>query len=756
MKNHFTLKLALFALILFGWSSNTNAAENYQIVKHWDFLTWSTETVANLAADNVNWEVASTDTETGAVQRYKSKVANATTLVANGVEIEETKGIGFPSLSAGNINLRYNFTGNNGIQFGSSNQKVTIKNLKKDQKTVIRLKSTNTTARGISAISNMTGSVGESTWNTTGEPIIYEFIVVADGDATFTYSGGIILEDIQIMEIATAPKKVAFVYQTAYSATWNATTDPIRLALDDVYEVTNVELPAADAGDVETVIASLIDYDLVIVSEAISGTNPYGIKIESIVGKVPMLNMKSFFYRTSSPVRWPWGSGVNPATKGTTAVTVEDAYKTHPIFDEVIIAEDGTCEIFGTSVSANNQMQAYNAPASIIAGDPILAKIGSDYAIHEHVSAGEATDYRYILIPISSDALIGNFSDNGIKLVMNTAKYLAGGEYIVYAEAEKPVISFVQNDKMVTVTITSATEGASIYYSIDGSTPSETSTLYSGAFDISKPTTVKAIAIKEKMKNSEVASLDVENPNYLAREKTLLWANFKDQPEEWGITGDIFAADASGEVTHAGFTIGSAGQRVNIQTTGASETIGENYGPATEADAGATSYAMSFLKGNASAYMISPTPIVGPFDVALWWCGAKAASYTEKVIVSVKTADATDWTELGTLSTNSLKAIVKQTIAYNGSDAVLVKIACASTNGSNNNAMIFDWKLLGEGKDETPDGITDNDIYKVVVSKEYYDIMGKKLSSKPINTIGIEKVNYEDGSVKYVKVRYSK
>ena len=45
------------------------------------------------------------------------------------------------------------------------------------------------------------------------------------------------------------------------------------------------------------------------------------------------------------------------------------------------------------------------------------------------------------------------------------------------------------------VTITSE-EGASIFYTVDGSTPTEESTEYEGAFELSATTTVKAIAVK--------------------------------------------------------------------------------------------------------------------------------------------------------------------------------------------------------------------------------------------------------------------
>ena len=54
------------------------------------------------------------------------------------------------------------------------------------------------------------------------------------------------------------------------------------------------------------------------------------------------------------------------------------------------------------------------------------------------------------------------------------------------------------------ITITCATEGASIYYTIDGTEPSTSSTLYEGAFTLAEECTVKAIAVAEGMANSAV------------------------------------------------------------------------------------------------------------------------------------------------------------------------------------------------------------------------------------------------------------
>jgi hypothetical protein len=58
----------------------------------------------------------------------------------------------------------------------------------------------------------------------------------------------------------------------------------------------------------------------------------------------------------------------------------------------------------------------------------------------------------------------------------------------------------------VQVTITTSTSGASIYYTTDGSTPTTSSTLYSGAFKLTQTTTVKAKAFKSNYWPSNVAS----------------------------------------------------------------------------------------------------------------------------------------------------------------------------------------------------------------------------------------------------------
>lgn len=71
------------------------------------------------------------------------------------------------------------------------------------------------------------------------------------------------------------------------------------------------------------------------------------------------------------------------------------------------------------------------------------------------------------------------------------------------------------------VTITCATEGATIHYTTDGSTPTASSPTYTAAFTINRTTTVKAIAMKTDMKDSSVATT-----NYIINVPTVATPTF--------------------------------------------------------------------------------------------------------------------------------------------------------------------------------------------------------------------------------------
>lgn len=94
------------------------------------------------------------------------------------------------------------------------------------------------------------------------------------------------------------------------------------------------------------------------------------------------------------------------------------------------------------------------------------------------------------LMPAADVTINATFSEVVIETVATPTFTPAEGEY---TEAQN-------------VTIACTTEGATIHYTIDGTNPTENSATYTTAIAISETTTVKAIAMKQGMNDSEIAT----------------------------------------------------------------------------------------------------------------------------------------------------------------------------------------------------------------------------------------------------------
>ena len=83
----------------------------------------------------------------------------------------------------------------------------------------------------------------------------------------------------------------------------------------------------------------------------------------------------------------------------------------------------------------------------------------------------------------------------------------------ISSKTANPALSKIKNDNNYRISIECSTPGATIYYTVDGTTPSCATTRsekYSGSFDVAENTIVKAIAVCDGSKNSDIVSIVVK------------------------------------------------------------------------------------------------------------------------------------------------------------------------------------------------------------------------------------------------------
>ena len=220
----------------------------------------------------------------------------------------------------------------------------------------------------------------------------------------------------------------------------------------------------------------------------------------------------------------------------------------------IVSAQDGNANAMGRRNNANNRTVA---PVTIVDGNitttPAIAELDEyvpfeitlggtadawtlfDELLDGYLKASSSSSNNMPTTAGSADWTI-SFADNAAVLTCTTGSFSRNiiryngtnipplfscyetGQSAVYLFKEvtvpsntvaTPEISPVGGEvtEPVEVEITCATVGATIYYTLDGTTPTASSTEYTESFTVTATTTVKAIAIKEDMDDSEVATV---------------------------------------------------------------------------------------------------------------------------------------------------------------------------------------------------------------------------------------------------------
>ena len=478
--------------------------------KTWDFAGkgFSVATLELLAADTENWTPNLAENN----NRFKNAVQMSGELQVAGQVIPETAELYFGKLGAGKLNIDFGYTPAR-VMLNGKDLTFTIKGLVAGQQIAIETMTANTSSeRGIICSTNNATRIGGE--EISLEPQINIFVVnedVTDSvDVTFkTVNGGIHIRSIIVdngdeeggnMESL----KIAYLYQSTY-ASYVSLEDDVLYQCTKLAEENALAVDVANftAEDTDTLDALAANYDLVVVSEAIDGKSAFGAKIAEYVNRVPMLSFKSFFYNSG---RWNWGTGKNPSTAktegGVPFLTIVAGAEEHPIFADVEIGDDNTVQMFEEYEGLlKNMVQGYEASAgSLIENDNVLATVtgsaGTFNAIHEH-----GTKNTYMLIPLSSDAILVEGTENlgwetAIPMINNAINYLAATKSKV-TPCVKPSASYDYDDMVTTVTLSSVTPEANIYYTLDGTVPTEASTLYTAPFQVSEVCKLSAIAMRQ-------------------------------------------------------------------------------------------------------------------------------------------------------------------------------------------------------------------------------------------------------------------
>ena len=297
--------------------------------------------------------------------------------------------------------------------------------------------------------------------------------------------------------------KIAYLYDSS-KANYDVESDPayaIISGTDNIVEA--IDIKDFTAENTDTVNALESNYDLVIVSEGPGSAHKFASSLKGMVNRVPMLNMKSFFYKSGV---WNWGAGKNPSP-ATGTIVLTEAGAAHPVFETLGLGAGDEVELYIPGDYTGNIIQGYTvSEGSLIANDAVLATIGDGInAIHEH-----GKNNTYMLYPFSSDAAIAGveFTDDATNLLLAVVDYLADTKSKV-RQATKPAIEVAYANGTTTVTITSIVEGAAIHYTVDGTEPTSASPVYTDNLVFTQNCVVKAIVSAAGYNDSEVASAEV-------------------------------------------------------------------------------------------------------------------------------------------------------------------------------------------------------------------------------------------------------
>ena len=505
MKKLFTLLVVLCVAI------SANA-------KKWDFTQWSPTTLSMLKAvasleadDGAEWRIVEKTggNGDGGVEGayYKVQAQEYGPVTVGDSEIPELKDLKFSLVSAKPAlaivwDMQTTFDTNKWGPYASpsylwiqgNKDTISVPGVKRGTKLKIGVESHKPSeARGFTlAVDGAAVAADEDASVTTKEYAEVTW-TIPEGDGTeveakLYANKGCHIYFIEIESDDNVKTKVGYLY----------TGEPTAALLDRIKELDTYDTYEYDmASDLPNAV-NLQEFNVLVIDPAISTDKAEALK--KIIPWQPVVNFNANLYSA-----WGYGDVAEPASELALIQQVGS-----PLFAGLEIADEDGMQMF--SVTNGNAMPVGVFLDGNFADDVVYA---TDFDDSGDVTApvtlfhGHNVNHNaYIYMPYGVEA-IADIAE-GVTPIIANALALAASSKSQVGPTNTPVIGVVNGKLNATVTITDKIKNAAIFYTLDGTDPTEASTLYTEPFLLTEACTVKAVALGEGYLLSDIASADVK------------------------------------------------------------------------------------------------------------------------------------------------------------------------------------------------------------------------------------------------------